>query len=133
MIRSPPVRPASARIVSRPQSLHEHVGHALIEALLLAADRLTDEGDGGEDFPGRHVVARVPAVYCSGEERVERRFEPVEEVLREVIVGWVAGVQRRGEPAFGTDEVGEALDPTHERFPRTERGPELVSYTHLRA
>jgi hypothetical protein len=74
------------------QSLHEHSCHALIEARLLAADRLTNEGDGHEDFPGRNVVARVPAVYRSGEERLERRFEPVHEVLREVIVGRVTGV-----------------------------------------
>jgi hypothetical protein len=59
---------------------------------LLAADRLTNKGDGHEDFPGRNVVARVPAVYRSGEERLERRFEPVQELLREVIVGRVAGV-----------------------------------------
>jgi len=91
---------------------------------LLAADRLTNEGDGHEDFPGRNSVARVPAVYRSGEERLERRFEPVHEVFREVIVGRVTGVKRRGEPAFGADEIREALDPTHERFPRTERGPE---------
>ena len=40
------------------------------------------KGDGHEDFPGRNVVARVPAVCRSGEERLERRFEPVQEVLR---------------------------------------------------
>src|SRR5215469_15955979 len=107
------------------QSLHEHSCHALIEARLLAGDRLANEGDGREDFPGGDVVARVPAVYRSGEERLERRFEPVQEVLREIIVGRVTGVQRRGEPAFGADEVGEALDPAGERIPRTERGTEL--------
>jgi hypothetical protein len=74
------------------QSLHEHSCHALIEAGLLAGDRLTNEGDGHEDFPGRNVGARVPAVYRSGEERLERRFESVHEVLREVIVGRVTGV-----------------------------------------
>ena len=74
------------------QSLHEHSCHALIEARLLAADRLADEGDGREDFPSRNVVARVPAVYRSGEERLERRFEPVHEMLREVIVGRVTEV-----------------------------------------
>jgi hypothetical protein len=68
---------------------------------LLAGDRLTNEGDGHEDFPGRNIVARVPGVYRPGEERSERRLEPVQEVLREVIVGWVTGVQRRGEPLFG--------------------------------
>ena len=74
------------------QSLREHSCHAPIEARLLAADRLTNEGDGHEDFSGRDVVARVPAVYRSGEERLERRLEPVHEVLREVIVGRVTGV-----------------------------------------
>jgi hypothetical protein len=74
------------------QSLHEHQCHALIEARLLARDRLADEGDGREDFAGRHVVARVPAVYRPGEEPLERRIEPVHEVLREVIVGRVTGV-----------------------------------------
>jgi hypothetical protein len=59
---------------------------------LLAGDGLANEGDGHEDFPGRNVVARVPAVYRSGEERLERRFEPVHEMLREVIVGRVTGV-----------------------------------------
>jgi hypothetical protein len=34
------------------QSLHEYPCHVLIEARLLAGDRLTDEGDGREDFPG---------------------------------------------------------------------------------
>jgi len=52
------------------------------------------KGDGHEDFPGRNVVARVPVVDRSGEERVERRFEPVHEVPREVIVGRVAGAYR---------------------------------------
>jgi len=92
---------------------------------LLAADRLTDEGDGREDFPSRNVVARVPAVHRTREERLERRFDPVQEALREVIVGWITGVQRRGEPTFGADKVRESLDPTHERFPRTEGGPEF--------
>jgi hypothetical protein len=109
-----------------PKSLHEHSRHALIEARLLAGDRLAKEGDGHKDFPGRHVGAHVPAVYRSGEERLERRFDPVQKMLWEVIVGRVTGVQRRGEPAFGADEVREALDPAHERFPRTERGPELL-------
>jgi hypothetical protein len=59
---------------------------------LLAGDGLANEGDGHEDFPGRNVVARVPAVYRPGEERLERWFEAVQEVLREVIVGRVTGV-----------------------------------------
>src|SRR5664279_4317992 len=88
-IRRPPCQPSACSNCVRPQSIDEHFGHALVEAWLLAADRLTDEGDGREDFPGRNVVARVPAVYRSGEERVERRFEPVQQVLREVIVGRV--------------------------------------------
>lgn len=74
------------------QSLHEHSCHALIEARLLAADRLTNEGDDHEDFPGRNFVARVPVLYRAGEKRLERRFEPVQEMLRQVIVGRVAGV-----------------------------------------
>ena len=74
------------------QSVHEHSCHALIEARLLAADRLADEGDSHEDFPGRNVVARVPAVYRSGQEPLERRFKPVHEMLRKVIVGRVTGV-----------------------------------------
>jgi hypothetical protein len=77
----------------RPQSVQEHFGHALVEAWSLAADRLTDEGDGREDFSSRNVVAGVPAVYRSGEERLQRWFEPVQEVLRQVVVGGVAGVQ----------------------------------------
>lgn len=74
------------------QSFHEHACHAPIEPRLVAADRLTNEGYGHEDFPGRNVVAREPAVYRSGEERLERRLEPVHEVLREVIVGRVTRV-----------------------------------------
>jgi len=117
--------PPPSRICSlHPQSLHEHLCHALIEARLLAADRLANEGDGHKDFPSRNFIARVPAVYRSGEERFERRFEPVQEVLREVIVGRVAGVKRRGEPAFGADEVRETLDPTYERIPWIDPGPE---------
>jgi hypothetical protein len=34
-------------------------------------------------------------------------------------------MQRRGKPEFGADEFRESLDPTHERVPRTEYGPEL--------
>src|ERR1017187_1308924 len=124
MIRRPPCQPSACSNCVRPQSVQEHFGHALVEAWLLAADRLTDEGDGREDFPGRNVVARVPAVYRSGEERLERRLEPVQQMLRQVTVGRVTGMQRRGEPTFGADKVREALDPTHERFPRTARGPE---------
>jgi transposase len=74
------------------QSFREYSCHALIEARLLAGDWLANEGDGHKDFPGRNVVARVPAVCRSAEERLERRFEPVQEVLREVIVGRVTGV-----------------------------------------
>jgi hypothetical protein len=48
--------------------LHEHSRHALIEARLLAADRLTNEGDGREDFPGRDFAARVPALNRVGEQ-----------------------------------------------------------------
>jgi hypothetical protein len=59
---------------------------------LLAADRLTDEGDGREDFSSRNVVACVPALYRSGEERLERRLEPVQEMLRQVTVGRVTGM-----------------------------------------
>jgi hypothetical protein len=98
----------STRLSNTAQSLHEHSCHALIEARRLAGDRLAHEGDGREDFPGRNVVARVPAVHRPGEERLERRREPVHEVLREAIVGRVTGVQRRGETAFGADEAGEA-------------------------
>ena len=34
------------------QSIDEHFGHTLIEAWLLTPDRLTEKGDGREDFPG---------------------------------------------------------------------------------
>src|ERR1035437_5779180 len=81
MIRRPPCQPSACSNCVRPQSVQEHFGHALVEAWLLAADRLTDEGDGREDFSSRNVVARVPAVYRSGEERLERRLEPVQELL----------------------------------------------------
>ena len=74
------------------QPLHENSYHALIEARLLAGNRLTNEGDGREDFPGRNVVALVPAVHRSGEERLEHRFELVHEVLREVILGRITGM-----------------------------------------
>ena len=62
-------------------------------------------------------AARARSVWSAGSSRSRR-------CCREVIVGRVTGVKRRGEPAFGADEVREALDPTHERFPRIERGPE---------
>src|ERR1700691_1807372 len=106
------------------QSLHEHSCHALIEAWLLAGDGLADESYGREDFPGRDVLARVPARYRPGQERAERRLELVEETLREAIVGGVTGVQRGGEPALGGDEFREALGPPQERVPRTQCGPE---------
>jgi len=64
------------------QPLHEHSCHAPTEGRLPARDRLADEGDGGKDFPGRNVVARVPGVYRPGEERLQRRLEPVQEVLQ---------------------------------------------------
>ena len=92
MIRRPPCQPSACSNCVRPQSVQEHFGHALVEAWLLAADRLTDEGDGREDFSSRNVVARVPAVYRSGEERLERRLEPVQEMLRQVTVGRVTGM-----------------------------------------
>ena len=57
----------------RGQPLHEHQCHALIEARWLAGDRLAEAGGGHEDFPGRNVVARVPAIYRPGKERLERR------------------------------------------------------------
>jgi hypothetical protein len=76
------------------QSLDEHSSHALVEARLFAEDRLADESCGRADFPGRNVVARVPARCRSVQERVERRFEPVEEALREVIADRVTGMQR---------------------------------------
>jgi hypothetical protein len=63
---------------------------------LLTADRLTNEGDGREDFPGRNVVARVPTVHRPGEERLERRSEPVEEVLREVSAESVSSISVSG-------------------------------------
>jgi hypothetical protein len=100
--------------------------HALVEARLPAGDRLTYESDGHEDFPGRNVVTRVPTVHRSGEKHLERRFEQVQELLREVIVGRFTGVERRGKPLLGADEVREALDPTRKRFPRIKGGPELV-------
>jgi hypothetical protein len=53
---------------SIPPSLHEHSCHALIEARLRAADRLTDEGDRREDFSGRHFVECVPTLLRSHEE-----------------------------------------------------------------
>jgi hypothetical protein len=73
-------------------SLQEHFGHALVEACWLAADRLTDEGDGCEDFSSRNVVACAPAVYRSVQERLERRLEPIQEMLRQVTVGRVTGM-----------------------------------------
>jgi hypothetical protein len=109
--------------VDSSQSVDEYSSHALIEIRLLAADRLTNEGDRVEDFPGRDVITCVPAVYRSGEQCVERWFEPVQKALWEAFVGRIAGVERRGEPAFGADEVGEAPDPGYERVPRIERGP----------
>jgi hypothetical protein len=42
---------------------------------------------------------------------LERGLEPVHEVLREIVVGRVTGVERRGDPAFGADEIREVLDP----------------------
>lgn len=59
MIRRPPCQPSACSNCVRPQSVQEHFGHALVEAWLLAADRLTDEGDGREDFSSRNVVART--------------------------------------------------------------------------
>ena len=58
------------------ESLYEHSCHALIEARLLAADRLTNEGDGREDFPGRNVVARVPAKLVSAVARLMEVLQP---------------------------------------------------------
>jgi hypothetical protein len=72
---SPGWRPPALANVA--QSLDEHSCHALVEAWLFAGDRLANESYGREDFPGRDVFARVPARCRSGEERVERRFEPV--------------------------------------------------------
>jgi hypothetical protein len=106
------------------QSLHEHSCHALVEAWLLAGDGLADESYGREDFPGRDVLARVPARYRPGQERAQRRLELVEETLREAIVGGVTGVQRGGETALGGDEFGEALGPPQERVPWAQCGPE---------
>jgi hypothetical protein len=54
--------------------MHTHV--MLIEARLLATDRLTNEGDGREHFLGGDVVVGAPAVYRSGKERSEGWFEP---------------------------------------------------------
>ena len=82
MIKWPPCQPSACSNCVRPQSVQEHFGHALGEAWLLAADRLADEGDGREDFSSRNIFARVLAVYRSGEERLERRLEPVQEMLR---------------------------------------------------
>jgi hypothetical protein len=104
------------------QSLHELSRHALIEARLVTADRLTNEDGGREDFPGRSVVARIPAVYRSIEERLERGLEPVHEVLREIVVGRVTGVERRGDPAFGADEIREVLDPLRGKICRLGTG-----------
>jgi hypothetical protein len=106
------------------QSLHEHSCHALVEAWLLPRDGLADESYGREDFPGRDVLARVPARYRPGQERAERRLELVEETLREAIVGGVTGVQRGGETALGGDEFREALGPPQERVPWAQCGPE---------
>src|SRR5450631_1001149 len=92
MIRRPFCQPSAFSSCVRPEPVQEHFGHALVEAWLLAADWLTDEGDGREDFSSRNVVARVPAVYRSGEERLERRLEPVQEMLRQVTVGRVTGM-----------------------------------------
>jgi hypothetical protein len=108
------------------QTIHENSCHALIETRWHAADRLTDERDGHQDLAGRHVVARVPARPGSGEKCAQRRFEPIQEALREVVVGRVPGVQRIGESAFGADEVGEPPDPAGERLPGAERAAELL-------
>jgi hypothetical protein len=91
--------------VDRPQSLHEHSCHALIEARLLAADRLANEGDGHEDFSGGNVAARVPAVYRPGEERLERRFEPVrawQSIVRTVSPQRAAAGREKDRPALPT-------------------------------
>ena len=75
--------------------------------------------------------SRASRLHGSVQEHLARGFEPIHELPREVIVGWVAGVQRRGESAFGADEVSEELDPPRERLPRSERVPEHVrSPTH---
>jgi hypothetical protein len=42
---------------------------------LLAADRLTNEGDGHQDFAGRNVVARVPPAI----QQTELRRRPLSE------------------------------------------------------
>ena len=92
MITWPPCQPSACSNCVRPQPVQEHFCHALVEAWLLAADRLTDEGDGRGDFSSRNVVARVPALYRSDEEHLERRLEPVQEMLRQVTVGRVTGM-----------------------------------------
>jgi hypothetical protein len=66
----------------------EHQCHALIEAWLPAAHRLTNQGD------GREGARRDWSAGSS-------------QVLRQVTVGRVSGVQRRGESAFAADEVRE--------------------------
>jgi len=64
-----------------------------IEGWVLAADRLTYEGNGQEDFSGSHVVTRIAGVYSSVQQRLECGLKPVQKVRREVIVGWVAGMR----------------------------------------
>jgi hypothetical protein len=53
MITSPPRQPSDCSNCVRPQSFDEHFGLALLEAGLLAADRLADDGDGRHQHRNR--------------------------------------------------------------------------------
>jgi hypothetical protein len=90
-------------------------------------DGLGQLRDGVQEILGADIVANRAVGHRGVEQRCEGGAESLQEIAGQPRECRIARVQRRGEAAFGGEQLGEALDPPGERLRGLVRGTQRLA------